>query len=383
MRNFLLFFFITFSLFSFSFNQYDGLSNPKLPNQSANLIKYPKNIILMIGDGMGIAQISAGMYRNGNKLNLESFPVIGLHKSYSSDNLITDSAAGATAFACGVKTYNGAIGVNSNKKTSLTILEEAEKNGLATGLVATSTIVHATPASFIAHVEQRKMYEEIATFFLKTEVDFFVGGGKKFFDRRENDDRNLYKELEDQGYIVSDYFKSDFQSLQLDPSLNFGFFTAEEDPLPVANGRSYLLDVSAAAPNFLKTHNQNQGFFLMIESSQIDWGARANDSDYVISEMIEFDNAIGKVLEFAKADGETLVIVTADHETGGYSINPGSSKDSIIAGFTSEYNTATMIPVFAYGPGAEFFGGIYENTGIYHRMRQAFKFGKNTLPSKN
>ena len=375
MRNFFIAFLCCF--FGSQCNQYDGIGG-EVYTPSVKLNKYPKNIILMVGDGMGITQISAGMYMNGNKLNLEEFPVIGLHKSYASDNLITDSAAGATAFACGIKTYNGAVGVNEDEATVPTILEEAEKSGLATGLVATSTIVHATPASFIAHVKQRKMYEEIAAFFLETEVDFFVGGGKKFFDRRENDDRNLYKELEAKDYFVSDYFKRDFRELTINANQNFAYFTADEDPLPVANGRDYLVEVSESAPKFLKQHNKNGGFFLMIEGSQIDWGGHANDSKYIVSEMIEFDKAIGKVLEFAKLDGETLVIVTADHETGGYSINPGSTQDSIIAGFTSDYHTATMIPVFAYGPGSELFSGIYENTAIYHKMKQAFNFAESS-----
>ncbi|RMG80031.1 MAG: alkaline phosphatase, partial [Bacteroidetes bacterium] len=122
----------------------------------------------MIGDGMGIAQITAALYRNGDHLNLEKFPVVGLHKSYSASNLITDSAAGATAFATGIKTYNGAIGVNPDTLPVKTILEMAEDHGLATGLVATSSIVHATPASFVAHQKLRKMYEAIALDFLKT-----------------------------------------------------------------------------------------------------------------------------------------------------------------------------------------------------------------------
>ncbi|MEO1714102.1 MAG: alkaline phosphatase, partial [Bacteroidota bacterium] len=129
---------------------------------------------------------------------------------------------------------------------------------------------------------------------------------------------------------------------------------------------------SALAPNFLDKHNEQKGFFLMIEGSQIDWGGHANDSEYIISEMLDFDQAIGQVLEFAEQDGETLVIVTADHETGGYAINPGSKMGEIKGSFTSGYHTAALIPVFAYGPGAELFGGIYENTAIYHKMRDAY-----------
>ena len=332
--------------------------------------KKPKNIILMIGDGMGLSQITAGMYSNGNRINLEKFPIVGLHKSHASNTLITDSAAGATAFACGIKTYNGAIAVDPDTLPVKTILEEVEAKGMASGLVATSTIVHATPASFIAHQKSRRMYEEIAADFMNTEVDFLVGGGKKYFQRRKNDDRDLYQELRNKGYQVTDYFSEELRSVKPDASKNFAFFTADGDPLPVAQGRDYLEPASRMAPPFLKKHS-NKGFFLMIEGSQIDWGGHANKSDYIISEMHDFDKAIGAVLDFAKKDGETLVIVTADHETGGYSIMPGSTMDSLVTAFTTDYHTPMMIPVFAYGPGAEAFSGIYENTEIYHKMKKA------------
>jgi alkaline phosphatase len=338
----------------------------------------PRNIILMIGDGMGLTQISAGMYLNGNQLNLEGFPVIGLHKPYAYNDLITDSAAGATAFSAGVKTYNGAIGVNADTVSVQTILEEAELNSLATGLIATSQITHATPASFFAHQPSRNLMEAIAVDMLNTEVDFFIGGGKKFYDQRE-DSRDLMEELRERGYVIDDYFHTDFADLATpDPSQNFGYFTANNDPLPVASGRDYLVGASQMAVDFLRKHNEDQGFFLMIEGSQIDWGGHANDSDYIVSEMIEFDRAIGEMLRFAQADGNTLVIVTADHETGGYAINPGSTMDTLVAGFTSTYHTGSLIPVFAYGPGSNLFGGIYENTAIFHKMRMAFGFDKTS-----
>lgn len=338
-------------------------------------LKHPKNIILMIGDGMGLTQITAGMYANGNKLNLEKFPTIGLHKSYASDNLVTDSAAGATAFACGVKTYNGAIGITPDSIPVQSILEEAEERGLATGLISTSSITHATPASFIAHQKSRRLYELIAEDFMKTEIDFFVGGGKKYFDRR-TDDKDLYSELKKNGYNVHNYFDRDFNEITVSHKKNFVYFTADEEPLPVAQGRDYLVPVCKTAAPFLKKHTDSTGFFLMIEGSQIDWGGHANESDYIITEMIEFDRAIGEMLKFAEKDGETLIIVTADHETGGYAINPGSTMKKIEPGFTTDKHTATLIPVFAYGPGAKLFGGIYENTDIYYRMRMAFGFDK-------
>ncbi|HIB86549.1 TPA: hypothetical protein EYO57_04950, partial [Candidatus Poribacteria bacterium] len=115
-----------------------------------------------------------------------------------------------------------------------------------------------------------------------------------------------------------------------------------------------------------------KGFFLMIEGSQIDWGGHANDSQYIIDEMIDFDNAVGQVLDFAAKDGNTLVIITADHETGGYGINAADDDGTIVGGFTTDYHTATMVPVFAYGPGAEAFAGMYHNTEIFHKMLAAF-----------
>ncbi len=354
--------------------------NP-LPKQSENsvstehitLAKHPKNIVLLIGDGMGITQVTAALYANNNQLNLEQFQIVGLHKPYASNDLITDSAAGATAFASGIKTYNGAIGVNDEKQPVPTILEEAEARGLATGLIATSSITHATPAAFIAHVEQRKMMEGIAAFFLSTEIDLFIGGGKKYFDRRETDARNLIRELEEKNYKISDYTKEELPLVAIDFSKNFGYFTADAEPLPRSQGRDYLVPAAKLAPLFLEKRS-DKGFFLMIESAQIDWGGHANDSDYIISETIEFDYAIGAILEYAKENGETLVIVTADHETGGYAINTGSRMGRIDGAFTTDYHTGALIPVFAYGPGAELFAGTYENTDLYHKMRQALQF---------
>jgi alkaline phosphatase len=354
------------------------------PANEAAPARRAKNLILLIGDGMGLTQITAGMYSNGNKLNLEQFHFIGLHKSYASDDLITDSAAGATSFASGIKTYNAAIGVNNDSLPVRTILEEAEGKGLATGLVATSSITHATPAAFIAHAKSRTMMEAIATFFVKTEIDLFIGGGKKYFDRREEDTRNLYQELVDKGYILSDFTKEELKNINPDPTKNFGYFTADAEPLPAAQGRDYLIPATKLAAQFLKKHS-DKGFFMMIEGSQIDWGGHANNSNYIITEMLDFDKAVGAALDFAKADGETLVIVTADHETGGYAINTGSKMDSIVGAFTSDKHTAALIPVFAYGPGAELFTGIYENTAVYDKMRVAlgFKNGSKTAGVNN
>lgn len=343
--------------------------------------KKPKNIILMIGDGMGLSQITAGMYMNGNRLNLEQFKTIGLHKNYPKDiDLITDSAAGATAFACGCKTYNAAVGVKADTTPCKTILEHAEEHQLATGMVTTCAIQHATPGSFIGHVKHREMYEDIALGFLKTDIDLFIGGGKKYFERRKNDSRNLLDELRSKGYAISSLAENELDSYQFTKQ-NTAFFTAEEHPLPVEQGRDYLPTAVEKALSFLN-HRSKKGFFLMVEGSQIDWGGHAGKPEYITSEMIDFDKAIGKVLDFAKADGETLVIVTADHETGGFCIRTGSTFGNIVGGFgdkwdeknTTYHHTGTMIPVFAFGTGSEHFSGIYENTAIFDKMKMLFGF---------
>ncbi len=346
---------------------------------SADAEPRAKNVILMIGDGMGLTQITAALYANKNKLTLERFPIVGFHKPYAYDELITDSAAGATAFSCGLKTYRFAIGMNKDSLPCKTILEEAEEHQLATGLVATSTIVHATPAAFIAHQKFRVMYEEIAEDFLKTEIDLVIGGGKRYFDNREKDDRNLYQEWQNKGYFVSDYSQIPFAEVAPNPARNFVYFTADKHPLAVSVGRNYLAYASRLAPLFLEKRSA-KGFFLMIEGSQIDWAGHSNDAEWAVEEILDFDKAVEQVLNYARKRGDTLVIVTADHETGGLAIDKGSNFDEQVYTFTTNMHTGTMVPVFAYGPGAELFSGIYENTAIHEKIRRVLGLqeGANT-----
>ena len=271
----------------------DGSGDVNVPEGQPAYVRSaqgPKNIVLMIGDGMGVSQITAGLYSNGNKLNLERFPFIGLHKSYSGDNLVTDSAAGATAFSAGVKTYNGAIGVDLDTMPVMTILEMAEAAGMPTGLVSTSSIVHATPASFYAHARYRKNMEEIAADLMDTDIDLFIGGGSKFFERRELDTRNLSDELRARGGSVNSFIDTDFKDLKADRAKTLAYYTADSEPLPFNQGRNYLVGASKLAVEFLHDRDtEDRGFFLMIEGSQIDWGGHSNDSEYIISEITEFD----------------------------------------------------------------------------------------------
>ncbi len=333
----------------------------------------PKNIILMIGDGMGLAQISASLYHQGNSTILEQFPVTGLQKTSSADNLVTDSAAAATAMACGEKTFNNAVGLDSIGNPCKTLLDEAAERGLSTGIVVTSSIVHATPAAFLAHANARYYYDEIAEGIVKSKLDFFIGGGRQYFFKRDKDNRNLLNELKDQGFSIYDFTHSELGMISPSPAKRFGFFTADNQPPPTAQGRDYLPFAAKMAVKYLPKRS-SEGFFLMVEGSQIDWACHANKAVPLLDEMKDFETAIARVLEFARKDGETLVIVTGDHETGGASIVEGSTMRKIKMGFTSNGHTGAMAPVFAFGPGAELFRGIYENNEIHDKIKEALNW---------
>lgn len=353
--------------------------NPVGTKQKGNEISpIPRNIVLMIGDGMGPTQVSAAIIANGNRLNIERCAYAGYSKTSSADNLITDSAAGGAAIATGNKTNNGVIGLDAQGSRVLSILEVAEQNGKRTGLIATSSITHATPASFYAHQPSRKMDEEIAMDLVSSDVDLFMGGGRKFFAKRA-DSLNLIDSLIARNYHIA----KDVKDIPASSS-KVGLFIAKGQPVAVTEGRgAFLPEGTESALNYLK--DSDTGFFLMIEGSQIDWGGHSNDMEHVLAEMKDFDDAIGKVLDFAERDGNTLVVITADHETGGLTILGGNRDGSELQGnFSSKNHTPTMVPVFAYGPGGELFTGIMENTDIFNRMLKAWNVqAANSQIAKN
>jgi len=324
--------------------------------------KNPKNIILFIGDGMGLAQVYASMTANGGSLFLQNFIHCGFAKTYSASDYITDSAAGGTALACGIKTYNGAIGVDTAQQPVPNIREMAGKKGLKTGIVSTSAINHATPASFLAHQYSRGNYEEIAADIAASDVDVFIGGGTKFFEKRK-DGRNLSKELQNKGFQVL-YNIGDIQRVTTG---KLAGLTAEEHNVPMPERGEMLVPATETAIRLLS--RGKKGFFLMVEGSEIDFLAHSNMTPGVIREALDMDRAVGAALAFAARDKETLIIVTADHETGGMTINGGNNATGdVTAKFTSLEHTGICVPVFAFGPGADQFGGFMENTEIAVKM---------------
>lgn len=329
-----------------------------------------KNVILMIGDGMGLPHVSAAMTVSDHPLNIERCGIIGLSKTSSSSNYITDSAAGGTALATGNKTNNGSIGLDAKGNRVPSILKIAEEYGLATGLVSVSSVTDATPASFIANQSNRSHFEDIAYDYLKTDIDVFFGGGINHFAKRE-DNLNLLDSLRFKGYEVDTTLEMILKS----SSLKVAGFTAPVNNLFRLKGReNFLPAASGKAIEIL--HKGPKGFFLMIEASEIDGAGHANAADTLIDETLDFDKTIGLALDFAQNDGHTLVVITADHETGGVTITGGDRMThSVKLNFSTKGHTAVMVPVYVYGPGADKFAGIYENTEIFQKIVSAFGFG--------
>jgi len=353
-----------------------GCNSQQTDNDKQNSTDQPINIILLIGDGMGVSQLSSAYYFGDDEPNFSKFPIVGLSRTSSSSHKITDSAAGATAFASGIKTYNAAVGVDADTNAVPTIVEQLSAKGWNTGVIATSSVTHATPACFYAHTALRSMQEEIARQMTYSELDFVAAGGYKWFLNRA-DSVNYLDSLTANGFVVD--------TTSINTILGDGdekpVYLLAADGMPTINqGRgSFLLDATNKAIAHLSA--KPEPFMLMIEGSQIDWGGHANDADYLITELLDFDKTVGAVFDYAKEQGNTLVIITADHETGGFTL-AGEQKtkayrqvyndyNSIVPSFSTSGHSGAMVPVLAFGPGSENFMGIYQNTHIYTGMMQA------------
>ncbi|QRQ99872.1 alkaline phosphatase [Dyadobacter sandarakinus] len=316
-----------------------------------------KHVILLIGDGMGLAQIYAGLTANRGQLNLAKFLNIGFSKTNASDSYITDSAAGGTAMATGKKTRNRAIGVDTNLVAVPNLPEKLKKHGIRSAVISAGSITDATPAAFYAHQPYREMEKEIAHDFLKSSVDILIGGGKSVFESEKMADSLRARSVKFSGQW-DDLAKMKAPFVLLD----------DAKTVSVQKGRGEFL-IPALQKAYQELHTGRPGSFIMAEGAQIDYGGHANVVSYVVSEMTDFDQAVGEAMRLADSDGKTLVIVTADHETGGLTLLDGDLQKGYVDGhFSTNDHTAIMVPVFAYGPHSLDFRGTYENTEIYEKI---------------
>lgn len=335
----------------------------------------PFSVILFIGDGNGSAQWTAARFEAG-RLAVDDMPVAGMTDTRASDSKVTDSAAGATAFSAGVRTFNGAIGVDPDSVPVTTVLEVAEERGMATGLLATSTITHATPASFAAHQPSRHMHDEIAADMAERNVDVMLGGGKQYFDPEVREDGlDLISRAVGEGVLVES--GAALRALDLDTVQTLvGFFAADNPPV-AAERDPALPELTRSALDILS--RDEDGFFMMVEGSQIDW--RAHDNALladVVAEVLDFDAAIAEALAFQQRRPNTLVLVLADHETGGMALQ-FDSTGAITARYTTTGHTGEMVPHFASGPGAAAFSGVMDNYVIGQVLMEMVAEGRPDL----
>lgn len=401
-----------------------------------------ENVIYMIPDGFNADYATNYRWYKGEDAVWDEH-LKGMHQTYSEDSRVTDSAAAGTAMASGVKTTNGTVGLDEEGNEVETILEASEKDGKSTGLVATSTITHATPAVFASHVESRDNEAEIARQMLANDVDVMLGGGENFFlpeSEGGEQEENLLEQAEDEGYTNVDTREGLMESDDIDVEEGeklLGLFA--DGPLAPEIDRDgteqpSLSEMTERSIDVLE--EDKDGFFLMVEGSQIDWAGHANDPTWAMKDTEAFEKAVEEAIAFAEEDGNTLVVVAGDHETGGmtagangeYDTKPEVVKDvtatgeamaselnedrsnveevveshtpfdlteedvqtiqeaedaptainhyisdQALVGWTSSAHTGVDIPVYAYGPQSDAFSGLIENTDLPTIMAEAMK----------
>ncbi len=334
--------------------------------RSDNADRKIKNVIFLIGDGMGLNQILAGDYANRG-LSVFNMKYVGFQHNNALDQFTTDSAAAGSALATGEKNANRHIASSVDGQEYPSLTDWFAGKGLATGVLTLGDAADATPTAFYGHNVERDESDDLTADILKSKVDIVCGSGRKDFTRR-NDGRNLMKELKDYGFdIIDDYTQIDAQK---------GKVLCLDERLDEAAGEQnlhYLAEATRRTIAQLQKINRD-GFFLMVEGAKIDYAGHSMCLPGSVLEMLSFDMAIAEALKFADEDGQTLVVVSADHETGGLVILDGDRETGRIMGlYFGNDHTPTILPVFAYGPHSSEFLGTYENTDIPRKIRELTK----------
>jgi alkaline phosphatase len=319
-----------------------------------------RNVIFLIGDGMGLEQASCGWVLNHGKLNLDNMSVVGLSRTYSLSDLITDSAAGGTALAVGQKTANNRVAVDIDGNPLNSMFVKAQEAGKKTGVVVTCHLADATPADFCCHSDHRYKSDEVVAGYATSGVDFIAGGGRDFFGKKRKDGRNIDDEMGTKGYAVV-YDETALMEAHL-PILAL----LAEDNLPVALERGDLFrHMVAKGIDELSSQSVDKGFVMMIEGSSIDDWLHENRIDRAMEELLDFDRTLGDVLKWAAADGHTLVVVTADHATGALTLQDGDLAEGRIGvAFGNDSHNGIAVPYYVWGPGRDQFHGSMENSEL-------------------
>jgi alkaline phosphatase len=314
-----------------------------------------KQILLLIGDGNGLAQISSGIVANGGELTLTQLRTIGLVKTQAADDFTTDSASGATAMATGQKANNRALGLNASGDSIPNLPYFLNLKGFKTGLVTNDELTGATPAAFYAHHPERDAAVEIAGYLPASALNLVIGGGGKHFKKEK---------LSQAGFTLV----PDLQGLSEVKEPRVAHFASEGGMPGMEAGRgNFLSQAFLQASSYLG--KGKTPFFLMVEAAKIDSGGHSNSPSTIVTELLDFDRAIAEAIRYADTHPGTLVLVTADHETGGVSIPQGDlERREVELAFHSDDHTGILVPLFAYGARSSAFAGVYDNTEIFHRL---------------
>ncbi len=361
-----------------------------------------KNVIYVIGDGMGFGAVSSLLLSEDSATGFEQAPVIGLSETCSANNYVTDSPAGGTALANGTRTKNGYLGVDPDGNQLTSVLKKAQAEGMKTAIVVNTTLTEATPAAFYAGVTSRSKTFDIAKQFTESGVDLAIGAGLNAFINRP-DSLDLTATLIEKGYDVylnwesvlktqSDKFigilsMGDVHRRNSSSNTTAGAADGAEVCLAAKLAASseeassthlsepelYLEKATAKALEVLSRKNK-KGFFLMVESAIIDGYGHNNDTEGMIDEMKEFDRTLKGLIAYVNAYPETLLVVTADHETGGTAVSYNSHEvgnpTPVRLSFSTKGHTGTVVPIFAYGAGAENFAGAMKNIDIPKKIEK-------------
>ena len=319
-----------------------------------------RKVILLIGDGMGLAQVKAALAANHGNLNMAQLRKLGLSRTEALNSDNTDSAAGGSALATGRKTNNRSIATDPAGKPMENLAEKLQNKGWGTAILSTGDLTDATPAVFYAHVSERDSSKAIAQQALNASFDILAGGTPGWFKGQSAEQYQQAMKQKNISYGTKP---------ALDPTAKRQIVFLDADyTKPVKAGRGEVLSQLLNQSLSILDH-KHERFFIMAEAAQIDYGGHANDLPYLVGEALDFDKAVGEALRYADKDGHTLVIVTADHETGGLTLLDSDEKNGFIHGsFSSNDHTSVPVPVFIYGPQSDALTGFYQNTEIFHKL---------------
>lgn len=329
---------------------------------TCNAASNPKNIIFIVGDGMGIGAITgarcAGPGENG-QLVLDAMPITGLAKTHSEGKVVTDSAASGTALATGRKTLNGSISMDSKGNSMPSILEMACAMGKSTGVVTTDAVTGATPAVFYSHVDSRAKQDEIAMQLVGSKMTVAMGSGKQFFVPKTEGQGGRADGRDAVALAATNGFEAVFDAKAMAASKSrkiLGLFNFDEAGPSFKDMLDKAIAMLSANP---------KGFFVMGESCLPDKGGHGNNAAISLKGVLDLDEGLRSAMEFAKKDRNTLIVVTSDHETGGLAVLERDDKDTgYKPGWVGGGHTGNMVAIYAFGPGAEKFSGTHDNTEI-------------------